>query len=557
MGFGDDDRRRLPEPPLVRPWLLVALAAVVLGAGALLARAGIHYYFVHRPPLFETSSSKHEQAARERTARVEPAAQIALAPLPDKLPVVDRPGSDTYGYPRSYVDRAALRSLLGRGRYAELSKYIEQFQADAEGDFHYEYYISDALDAFGTAERPLDAPLDAWVAAMPDSFAPYAARGAHRFALGFAERGEEFAAKTDADNFKGMEAAFELSFADLEHALRLNPRLMPARRNEISIAYVGSRHRADLEGMFKRAFELCPGCFQLRAYQQYALEPRWTGSYEQMAKAAAAAKRSLNPRFAQLPGYELIDRAKVLSSNKDYAGAIALDRRAVALGDNADFLLQLARDLTYQNDAVNALPALTQALALRPQRTDLLYYRAYLYTRSETRNYEAGYADLLLGLRLAPADPDGRSTLRYLAQGLSFMASQAEQRGDPNGALRLFDESMDLFPNNDVERRRSAVLTSGFHGTPAELGALESAANAAPRDFYAHARLDYALSQSAEWDRIVAMWNAFIAQNPAEGRAYYERSGTYSRLGNAARAHEDAVRACELGVSVACARAAR
>jgi hypothetical protein len=38
------------------------------------------------------------------------------------------------------------------------------------------------------------------------------------------------------------------------------------------------------------------------------------------------------------------------------------------------------------------------------------------------------------------------------------------------------------------------VLTSAFHGTDAELKALEGAVLAAPHDFAAHAKLDYALS---------------------------------------------------------------
>jgi hypothetical protein len=80
---------------------------------------------------------------------------------------------------------------------------------------------------------------------------------------------------------------------------------------------------------------------------------------------------------------------------------------------------------------------------------------------------------------------------------------------------------------------------------------------AAPNDFYAHERFDYALSQSAQWDRIVRMWTAFIAQNPGEGRAYYERAGTYSHMAQPAAARADAARACELGVSVACAQVAR
>jgi len=556
MAFGDDNKGRSANSPLVRPWLWVAFAAVLLAGGSLLARMAIRSYFAHRASQFSTfNGGAHEKAAIERKQRAKPAAIIALAPLPDKLPLIDRPGKDAYGYPLSYVDRAALRSLLGHGKYQELTKYLEQFEADAEADFHNEYRIHDAVDAFETPEPSLDANFDAWVAAAPNSFAPWVARGAHRFALGFAQRGAEFAAKTDVDNFKGMEAAFALAFDDFERALRANLRVMPARRDEIRIAFVGAQHRGQVGAMCKLAFEVCPACFQPRVTQQVALEPRWGGSYEQMARAAKAADSKLNPRFRQLQGYELVDRAAVASAN-DRTGALALNQKAVALGDNVDFLLPLARTLSALDDTTGSLTAISRALEIRPQRTDLLLFRAYLYTRKELRNYEAAYGDMLLALRVDPTNTDGPSTLRDVAQGLDYLAGQARQRGDLSNALRLLDESMDLSPTNDKERRRNAVLTSGFRGTLEEVRALESAAAAAPHDFYAHQRLDYALSQSAQWERIVTMWSSFIVDNPDEGRAYYERAGTYSHMAKRDAAHADATRACELGVSVACARAA-
>jgi len=560
MALGDGGKGRLSESVRTRPWLWVAVVAVFLAGDALLARAAIHWYFARRSPSigkFEKfDEASHETARLEREKRSEPAAHVALAPLADKLPLIERPGTDAYGYPLSYVDRTVLRSLLAHGKYQVLSNYFEQLEAEAEADFHNEYRIHDAVSAFETAERPLESGLDAWIAATPDSFAPWVARGAHRFALGFAERGEKFAAETDPDNFKGMEEAFALAFDDFEHAIRLKPRLMPARCDEIHIAYVGSRHKAELSAMFQRAFEICPGCFVQRATQQIALEPRWGGGYATMAAAAKAADRRLNPRFDQLPGYAMIDRAKVLARDHDYKGALAFAQTAVALGDNADFLLSLAQNLSSLDDTAGSLKAISRALELRPQRTDLLLFRTYLYARSEIRNYEAAYGDLLLVLRLDPANPDARGRLHTVAQGLEYLAGQAHQRGDVTSALRLLDESMDLLPNNATEQRRNALLTSGFHGTAEELATLERAAKADPHDFYAHQRLDYALSQNAQWERIITMWTAFILDNPAEGRAYYERSGTYSHVAKLDAARADAARACELGVNVACARVA-
>jgi tetratricopeptide (TPR) repeat protein len=163
----------------------------------------------------------------------------------------------------------------------------------------------------------------------------------------------------------------------------------------------------------------------------------------------------------------------------------------------------------------------------------------------------------MAGLRLAPSDQQARASLPYVANGLTALGWEAHQRGEEDKAIRLLDEAAEIAPSHDVESRRVLVLTSGFHGKPEEIAALESAATAAPHDFYAHERLDYALSKGREWNRIAAMWSAYIAQNPEDGRAYYERGGTYSNQGQAELAHADAVRACELGISAGCVWARR
>ncbi len=136
--------------------------------------------------------------ARERAQRAAPVAALALAPLPVKSPLVERPGKDEFGYPRSYVDQAALRGLLGRQRYAELNGYVEQFQREFEADFHAEYWANASSEAFLSAEPELGVLLDAWIAATPTSFAPYLARGSHHVAAGFVARGSGWARETDS-----------------------------------------------------------------------------------------------------------------------------------------------------------------------------------------------------------------------------------------------------------------------------------------------------------------------------------------------------------------------
>ncbi len=547
------------KKPRVRRVFLVLLGLVIAGAagfvvfiGALPRAVEASKDFLRAHHMLPKRLETDDEAARSRAARTHAIASVALAPLPATIPLVERPGKDAYGYPRSYVDRAALRSLLAHGKYVELSLYFEQFQKAFEADFHSEYFINDATDAFETAELDLGAKLDAWQQATPDSFAPYLAQGAHGLALAHAARGSEFVTDTNRKNFDAMHAAFVPASATLEHALTRNPRLISALRDEIRIAFIDGR-RKDFEAFSDRAATVCPACFQFRVSIQVGLEPRWGGSYDAMASEVSAANVRLNPRFTLLPGYAAIDRADVALHANQFDEALSEAEKACALGDNADFLEEKSRALSNLNRAPEATRALTAALDLRPSRSDLMFERATSETQIVPADWHAAFTDVSQGLRIDPTSNEARRSMPYIARGLYDAGWAAHQRHDETEAIRLLDEGLDLVPSREIEMRRVAVLTANFHGTDAEIDALAKAADAAPHDEYLHARLDYALSERKDWTRIVDMWNAYIAQNPSDGRAYLELAGTYQHLGNSAADHACLERACELGVSAACA----
>ena len=109
-------------------------------------------------------------------------ALVEVAPLAiddTTSPLSGNEGTDENGYPTQYVDPEILRAMLARGRYADLTKYFEQFQDAFEKDARHEYWIHDAAAAFNSAEPAIKDQLDAWALASPDSFAPFLARGSH------------------------------------------------------------------------------------------------------------------------------------------------------------------------------------------------------------------------------------------------------------------------------------------------------------------------------------------------------------------------------------------
>ena len=252
-------------------------------------------------------------AAREQ--RVTSVVQVAPALLPSKLPLVGPPGSDADGYPLLAVDRPALRSLLWHGKYRELSSYVEEFQNRTERDWHAEYWILDAAETLGTGEEELLPALDAWVAATPESFAPYLARDSHWVRAAYSLRGSKFAAETPDADFGAMRDALMKGLADLDRALDLRPRLVTALREKINI-YIARGQEAERDAAFNAAKLACPHCMQHRVTYMLALRPRWGGSYELMEELAIQERDEQNPRTRFLAGYPDVDYAHALRRDR-------------------------------------------------------------------------------------------------------------------------------------------------------------------------------------------------------------------------------------------------
>jgi tetratricopeptide (TPR) repeat protein len=452
------------------------------------------------------------------------------------------------------VDQAGLRSLLLRGKLPEITKYAEEYQRAFEDDFHAEYYVRAVADAFTSSEPELERALDAWVEAHRTSFAPFLARGSYRLERGYAARGSAYTKDTHATNFVAMREQLALARADFERALELSPRLIVALRQLIRTSFIGAT-RAEVDAYAQRAFAVCPACMQPRVAEQYALTPRWGGSYREMQAAADVAPVEKNSRLRLLPGYAEIDRAEGFVRDKQLERALEHVERALALGENVDVLLEKGDILRRMSNPAAALAALRRAQDISPSHAPVSFALAQVDV--DAKDWRAAYRDLVAGLRIEPTSATGRFLQPYVVRGLVFAGWQAHEQGRDGEALDTLDEAAELEVSREVEGRRGAVLTSAFHGSDAELAALESAALAAPHDFDAHAKLDYALSTRRDWARIEAMWSRFIAANPAEARAYRERSGTFAQQRRMAEAHADAQHACDLGSSAGCALARR
>jgi tetratricopeptide (TPR) repeat protein len=530
-----------------------AFVGAALGFAAL---AGSSFGYLHWRARVRgrEEAARIAQAAEDREIRTAAIGPVAPAPLPTSLPLIGPEGRAADGYPTQYVDQPALRSLLWHAKHEALTRYLEQLQAEFERDPTREYWPLDAADAFDSSEPELGARLDAWVAASPQSFAPYLARATHLAAVAQARRGGKWAKDTADEDFAAMREAGDRALADVQRATALRPKLVAARRLQIKLSRLTSKHE-DERAALDAALEACPTCFQVRVAYLYSLTPRWGGTYDQMDAFARASAPAGGARMRLLAGYADQDRAQMLRYDKKLDAARVAIERATALGDHWEFLVERANIDLARGDAEHALADLDRAAALRPGHPNVLGRRARAHVN--LKRWEAAGIDLLAVMRVDPTDSDARNLHKTVVEGLIYAAWQHHRAGRRTDALRVIDLAAELAPmDHEVQRRRSSIVIGAQDPAPGdEVAALEKAVRDQPDSFRAHQQLDYALARKGQLDRVVALWTEYLGRHPSEGPAYLERGGAYFHQRKLAEAHADAAKACELGVSEGCARA--
>ncbi|MFP2959649.1 DUF4034 domain-containing protein [Myxococcus sp. 1LA] len=519
------------------PTLRTALGAGVVVLG--LAAAGF--------ALNTALSQRRADVAARMAVRQEPVLTPAPGPAPRELPIVAPTERKAGEIPRGHVDGVALRSLLLRRQFDELTLAVEQLQWGMEANPRDEHWMTDGILALGNGSSDSTELLDAWVKASPRSFAPYLARGTHWVSVGYLRRGGRFAGETAAEEFSGMHEAFERAVPDLTRAWTLQPKAVTAARPLIHAANALGDSEAR-ERAFTRAMEQCPGCVDVQVVYLHSLAPRWGGSYKKM-EAFAKAQSLARPELGYLRGFADLDRARDLPAKDAKDRGMKLLDQALAAGDYWEFRLARARRLRQANALEAALDEANRAVALRPARASVYFERARVY--SSSRQWKPAGEDLLHGLRLDATDSDGRAIRDHVVKGLIYDAWEAHKAGRREEALSLLELAGELAPGNpEVAKRRAWVVTSPQQ---AEAEAEETQAEGA-EDFRTVQQRDYALARERRFKEILPLWDAFLARNPDHGLAYLERSGTHYHLRDLKSAMADLKKACDLGVNEACAR---
>ncbi|HEX2878996.1 MAG TPA: DUF4034 domain-containing protein [Polyangiaceae bacterium] len=495
-----------------------------------------------------------QKARVAREQRQQPATDLAIAPLPKGIPMVEREGNDAWGFPRSYVDQAGVRSLLHHGKYTELTQFFEHVQQEFEKDPAKEYWLFHATLAFYSAEPELLPKLDAWASALPFSFAPYLARGTHRVAVVWAKRGAKAASETPTADMQAMRDAAPLARKDLDRALQINPKLLAADRFGINLALpIGDREA--INTAMTHAKQLCATCTSVSLKYMSTLEPRWGGSFEAMEHFARTQANPANPKTRLYEGYALVERSRVKRAAKKFDEALQHANAACAIGDWPEFFVERAAVYAALEDYPKALSEIDRAIESLPQHEFRMARARY---RTKVGDWEGAAADLVATIQVEPTDSDAQAWRRFIAKGLSDQGWKAHEKGDRATAIRLLELAEQLdFADKEIRTRKEKAIRGGVTGKADELTALEAQVRAHPDDLKAHQQLDYAYAKKRQFAKVIAMWTEYLRRHPNDGTAYFERSGAYYNSKQRDQAFADVEKACALGHNTACNYAKR
>ena len=444
-----------------------------------------------------------------------------------------------------------IRDLAYNKKFNELNKLLGKYESEFEKDYQKEDQANVAFDSFEIPDSKLKAPLLEWIKKYPDKFQPYLASAYYYNALAWQSRGYRYIKDTSPEQINGMERYIEIAKGYTNEAIKLYPKLALGYKLLINL-YI---HQADgklIRKFLDKGLEICPQSFALRSTYMHTLLPRWGGSYRKMADFAHESEKywNLNPQIKLLGGYIYNDMGRKEDEWKRYKKALEYFNKAVAFGENTEFLYERSTCYHYYlNDDKDALKDINKCITLKPYDIDYYLLRAYIYL-SENRIYTA-VKDFKQAERINPFNSfveDWRKDVsqQYVSMGYKCIDTNLQK------SLEFFNEGEEYSQNNSslYFMRSYAYYNLGRYDE--SISDCKKAINIDPKKFNFYILIGNELGAKNKWDESIDYWNQYISLVPDNAKAYYEQSGLYYHIGNENLAIKGLKKACSLGLKKAC-----
>jgi len=278
-----------------------------------------------RGPGIPTFLSTHP-ATEERKA-------LALAGKPE--PEEEEPQNVAIPEPHLQpVDPAQseIVALVGKRDYAALDARLADLQQRYEQGAIGEEELEKAFRAFRRLGPAAEPALVEWTGQMPKSYAARTSLGVYHLWRGIEARGGASTRDTAEEQMQAMRTLLHKSRDELASSLPLTAKPYISHLSLVTLSrYVGDRELGLRH--YREGVKVAPQTVSLRLARMTGVEPRWGGSYGEMAAVAKEALAELkdpaavNRVGARLPAYRAWERQRASA----YADALRLYDEALRL----------------------------------------------------------------------------------------------------------------------------------------------------------------------------------------------------------------------------------
>jgi hypothetical protein len=213
-------------------------------------------------------------------------------------PVNAQTSNDPPNTPEEVASHRETLSLLRQKRFEALESKMSGLQHSYELRAIGDERLLHEFRAFYDTDSRLDVQYTAWIAAFPDSYAAYLARGIYYRSLGSEARGERVVSETSKQQLDLLAMYMEKAMRDYDRSLMLTEKPLISYHAILGVEMLNGD-----DGPAKKALDesvrIDPKNFVVR-YKYFAtLQTRWGGSLKQMldfereARAAGLSEAQL------------------------------------------------------------------------------------------------------------------------------------------------------------------------------------------------------------------------------------------------------------------------
>lgn len=370
--------------------------------------------------------------------------------------------SATADEPAGFSDRLELRAMLLRGDFGALDGALAAHQEAFERRETGERYVAHAFGAFATSDPRLKKPLDAWVDALPGSYAARVARavyGMHLARLTLPARPPD----PEDPQYAPMIKLASDAQTDLQRAIEINPELTIAYALLIDAQLALGEHeqiKATRDAAFARYFE---SALVHSAYLE-SLAPAYGGTEELMRKYVFRVLHQFrdNPEIGPLIHYTSLLRAREALRHDDYPTAADAFDSLGGIDGFRLYTLPLAAALVGDRKFKDARERIERLLEIWPQDAEAYRLLALAHAGEE----RAGEA-LAASARAVELDPFNPEILLVHARLLANRERWEEALPHLENALNFGFENIEiqlllgkayLYARGDGERAVPALV---------------------------------------------------------------------------------------------------